>query len=156
MPEVDESYEVREVLDAAQLLGAEEDELVETGLLTARALRVAPSIESPITIAPEEWPSLVALVGRFTFPELEARIGRSAAISIISVFRRLGVLEAAFAGAPATDVGETIAESEAEDGRQMRSVVSPAETTLVPGVLSDIRERFRVPETQAGSGGPGF
>lgn len=39
-------------------------------------------------------------------------------------------------------------EDDEEDGepprrRQMRSVITPAETTLVPGVLSDIRTRFR-------------
>lgn len=152
VPESDSAFEVREVIEAAQQLRVEEDELVETGLLTARALRVAPSIESSITIAPEEWPALVALIGRFTFPELEARIGRSAAIAVISVFRRLGVLEAAFgeAGAqssPATDL---------EARREMRSVISPADTTLVPGVLSDIRERFRVPEPQVGPVAPGF
>lgn len=172
VPETEESYEVREVLDAALLLSAEEDELVETGLLSARALRIAPSIESSITIAPEEWASLVALIGRFTFPELEAKIGRSAAIAVISVFRRLGVLEAAFAETgnpgstgerpapePEPGVEPAIALPDAvatEERRQMRSVVSPSGTTLVPGVLSDIRERFRVAETQAGSGGPGI
>lgn len=30
--------------------------------------------------------------------------------------------------------------------REMRSVISPADTTLVPGVLSDIRQRFRTVE----------
>lgn len=143
VPDSDESFEVRDVIEAAEHLNAEEDELVETGLLTARALRLASTIESPLTITPDEWTSLVAVVGRFTFPELEAKIGRSAAIAVLSVFRRLGVLEAAFA-----DIESS------ESRREMRSVVSPADTTLVPGVLTDIRERFRVAETQVA--GPGY
>lgn len=41
-----------------------------------------------------------------------------------------------------------VTDSPSEDGlstrrREMRSVISPVDTTLVPGVLSDIRQRFR-------------
>ncbi len=35
------------------------------------------------------------------------------------------------------------AEDDGARRREMRAVISPADTTLVPGVLSDIRQRFR-------------
>jgi hypothetical protein len=38
---------------------------------------------------------------------------------------------------------EEVADSSERPRREMRAVITPAETTLVPGVLSDIRSRFR-------------
>lgn len=149
VPPSDHSFEVPDVLEAAAALFTDEDELVESGLLTARALRLTAEIDSAVTITPEDWPALVTGFGRFTFSEMEARVGRSPAVAVVALFRKLGVLEAAFA--EPVPISEPA--PEAERRREMRSMISPTDTTLVPGVLSDIRERFRMPEPRAGQAG---
>ena len=146
VPEGAMGFDVPDIIESAAVLFSEEHDLIESGLLTARALRLASQIESNVVIAPDDWPSLVAALCRFTFADLEARVGRSQAVAIVSMFRRMGVLEAAFADAvPIQDPNV-----DPERRREMRSMVSPTDTTLVPGVLSDIRERFRVSEPRTG------
>ncbi len=154
VPEGDQGFEIPAMLESAAVLYAEEQDLSESGLMDARALRVSSRIEDSLTVSVTEWPLLVAAIGRFTFADLEASLGRSRAVSVVSLFRRLGVLEAAMLDAvspepplPAPEPGiEDDREPAQERRREMRSIISPVDTTLVPGVLSDIRQRFRVPE----------
>lgn len=85
---------VAEALElAGQYLDAER-QLDETGLLAARGLRLAQTIEEPIILSEQVWNAISVSIPAFTFPELEARLGRAAAVSTVEQFRDLGILEA--------------------------------------------------------------
>ncbi|HEY5651553.1 MAG TPA: DUF4388 domain-containing protein [Acidimicrobiia bacterium] len=85
------------VTEALELAGKHlvaERNLDETGLLAARGLRLAQTIEEPIILSEQVWNAISASIPAFTFPELEARLGRAGAIATIEQFRDLGILEA--------------------------------------------------------------
>ncbi len=85
------------VAEALELAGEHleaEKHLDETGLLAARGLRLAQTIEEPIILSEQVWNAISASIPAFTFPELEARLGRAGAVATIEQFRDLGILEA--------------------------------------------------------------
>jgi hypothetical protein len=93
-PRTIEPLPVAEALElAGQHLDAERH-LDETGLLAARGLRLAQEIEEPIILSEQVWNAISASIPAFTFPELEERLGRAAAVSTVEQFRDLGILEA--------------------------------------------------------------
>lgn len=166
VPEGDEVVEVADAVAAAQEHVHAEAEFKESGLQRARALRLAREVHEPVLVGAGEWSVLAEITAAFTFPDLENRVGRARAVAAVMALRRLGVLEAAFGPAPeqraVTPVtrvpptealplaagAETVAPpqepaSPPERRKEMKALITPAETTLVPGVLSDIRMRFR-------------
>jgi hypothetical protein len=170
VPDGGESVEVAEALAAAEHHVHAEAEFKESGLLRARALRLARELHEPVPVGPGEWSVLAEVMGTFTFGDLERRVGRARAVAAVMALRRLGVLEAAFdpvselrsvapsavAEEPAEALpqaagAETPGQPEGppapvERRKEMKALITPAETTLVPGVLSDIRMRFRAPD----------
>ncbi len=93
-PRTIEPLAVAEALElAGQHLDAERH-LDETGLLAARGLRLAPTIEEPIILSEQVWSAISVSIPAFTFPELEERLGRADAVSTVEQFRDLGILEA--------------------------------------------------------------
>jgi hypothetical protein len=93
-PRTIEPLAVAEALElAGQHLNAERD-LDETGLLAARGLRLAQTIEEPIILSEQVWNAISVSIPAFTFPELEERLGRAAAVATVEQFRDLGILEA--------------------------------------------------------------
>ncbi len=90
-----DGWSVEDVLTDVEALRALESDVVEAGLFEAGSVRLVESIEAPITIDPENWASLVALVPPFGFNELEDRSGRGGAVRILHALHRLGVAEAA-------------------------------------------------------------
>jgi hypothetical protein len=85
------------VAEALELAGKHLDaerQLDDTGLLAARGLRLAQTIEEPIILSEQVWNAISASIPAFTFPELEQRLGRAGAIATIEQFRDLGILEA--------------------------------------------------------------
>jgi hypothetical protein len=85
------------VAEALELAGKHLDaerHLDDTGLLAARGLRLAQTIEEPIILSEQVWNAISASIPAFTFPDLEQRLGRAGAISTIEQFRDLGILEA--------------------------------------------------------------
>ncbi len=93
-PRTVEPLAVSEALELAGLHLEAERHLDETGLLAARGLRLAQKIEEPIMLSEQVWNAISASIPAFTFPELEARLGRAAAVSTVEQFRDLGILEA--------------------------------------------------------------
>ena len=89
---------VSDALDLAALHVTAERELVDSGLLAARGLRLAQSVDAPITLSEQVWNAVSVSIPAFTFPELEQRMGRAAAVSTIEQFRDLGILEAVLDG----------------------------------------------------------
>lgn len=89
---------VSDALELAALHVTAERELLESGLLAARGLRLAPSVDAPITLSEQVWNAVSVSIPAFTFPELEKRMGRAAAVSTIEQFRDLGILEAVLDG----------------------------------------------------------
>lgn len=86
-------WSVEDVLSDVEALRDLEGELTEAGLFEAPGLRLVESIEAPVTIDPEHWSSLVALVRPFGFGELEERSGKGGAVRILHALLRLGVAE---------------------------------------------------------------
>ena len=85
------------VADALELAGQHLDaerHLDETGLLAARGLRLAQTISEPIILSEQVWNAISGSIPAFTFPELEERMGRAAAVATVEQFRDLGILEA--------------------------------------------------------------
>lgn len=93
-PRMIEPLAVSEALELAGQHLAAERLLDETGLLAARGLRLAPTIEEPIILSEQVWNAISVSIPAFTFPELEERLGRAAAVSTVEQFRDLGILEA--------------------------------------------------------------
>ena len=93
-PRTIEPLPVAEALElAGEHLDAERH-LDETGLLAARGLRLAQTIEEPIILSEQVWNAISVSIPAFTFPELEERLGRAAAVATVEQFRDLGILEA--------------------------------------------------------------
>lgn len=86
---------VSDALELAALHVTAERDLEDSGLLAARGLRLAQTVDEPITLSEQVWNAISVSIPAFTFPELERRMGRAAAVSTIEQFRDLGVLEAA-------------------------------------------------------------
>lgn len=89
-----EGWSVEDVLTDVEALRALERDVVEAGLFKADTLRLAESIDQPITIDPDDWASLVGLFRPVGFDELEERSGRGGAVRILHALHRLGVAEA--------------------------------------------------------------
>lgn len=101
-----DGWSVEDVLADVDALRALETELVDAGLFEADGLRMVQTIEAPVTIDPEHWPSLVALVRPFSFGDLEERSGRGGAVRILHALLRLGVTEAVETDSPLEAVEE--------------------------------------------------
>ncbi len=89
-----DGWSVEDVLSDVESLRALERKVIEAGLFEAGSLRLVESIEAPVTIDPENWASLVALVPPFGFHELEERSGRGGTVRILHALHRMGVAEA--------------------------------------------------------------
>lgn len=85
---------VADALEQAGVHLAAERALDATGLLNARALRLAQVIEEPILLSEQVWRAISVSIPAFTFSELEQRLGRAGAVSTVEQFRDLGILEA--------------------------------------------------------------
>lgn len=85
---------VADALEEAGVHLAAERALEATGLLSARALRLAQEIDGPISLSSQVWRAISVSIPAFTFPELEQRLGRAGAVSTVEQFRDLGILEA--------------------------------------------------------------
>lgn len=85
---------VADALEQAGVHLTAERELDATGLLAARALRLAQVIEEPIILSEQVWRAISVSIPAFTFSELEQRLGRAGAVSTVEQFRELGILEA--------------------------------------------------------------
>ena len=89
-----DGWSVEDVLADVEALRGLEGDVVDAGLFEADGLRLIESVEEPITIAPDDWVSVVSLVRPFTFADLEERLGRGSAVRILHTLHRLGVAEA--------------------------------------------------------------
>ena len=87
-------WAVDEVLEAVSALSEIESEVAQTGMIESSGIRLAEKIDDEITLGPDQWQALVCLVQPFTFPNLEARLGRGGAVRVLHALNQLGVAEA--------------------------------------------------------------
>ena len=86
-------WSVEDVLADVDALKSLESEVIDAGLFEAAGVRFVKSIDSPITIQPDDWEVLMSLVQPFTFERLEVRMGRGGAVRVFHTLHRLGVAE---------------------------------------------------------------
>ena len=86
-------WAVEEILTEIEALRSLEGEVVDAGLFEAAGVRLVGQVEDPVTIEPEDWHVLVALVPAFTFSHLESQFGRGTAVRIFHTLHRLGVAD---------------------------------------------------------------
>lgn len=91
-PEGD-GWSVEDVLADVEALKSLEGEVIDAGLFEASGVRLIQEIDEPITISPEDWSVVVALVHPFTFGHLESLMGRGGAVRVFHTLHRLGVAE---------------------------------------------------------------
>lgn len=89
-----EGLAVEDVMGEVAALRSLEGEVIDAGLFEAAGVRLVKEIDEAITIEPEDWQSIMALVQPFTFDYLESRVGRGGAVRIFHTLHRLGVAEA--------------------------------------------------------------
>lgn len=84
---------VKQVIAEVDALRSIEEEVVQAGLLDAAVIRLAPDIDEPLTVSPEDWATLAHLVTPFTFANLEEAQGRVAAVRIFHTLHKLGIAD---------------------------------------------------------------
>jgi Domain of unknown function (DUF4388) len=89
-----EGFAVEDVLGEVTALKSLEGEVIDAGLFEAPGVRLVREVGDPISLEPDDWQVLVALVQPFTFDFLEGRVGRGGAVRIFHTLHRLGVIEA--------------------------------------------------------------
>ena len=89
-----EGYAVEDIMGEVAALRSLEGEVIDAGLFEAAGVHLVGDLEGPITMEPDEWQVLVALVQPFTFGALESAVGRGGAVRIFHTLHRLGVMEA--------------------------------------------------------------
>lgn len=106
-----DGWSVEDVMDDVESLKTLEGEVVDAGLFEAESVRLTDQIDDPITIDPEDWGALAALVRPFTLTSLEALRGRGGAVRLLHTLHRLGVAQIAD-----DDAGEDSEPEEDESG----------------------------------------
>ena len=86
-------WAVEEILAEIESLRSLEGEVVDAGLFEAAGVRLVGQVDDPVTIEPEDWHVLAALVPAFTFSQLESQFGRGTAVRIFHALHRLGVAD---------------------------------------------------------------
>lgn len=124
-PEVD-GWSVEDVMADVDSLRALENEVADSGLMDATSVRFLPTIEEPITIEPDDWAVVSSLVQSFTFPNLEATMGRGPALRLFHTLHRLGVAETIEGRVEPEPVAEAADESEWLD--RLADDISPSQT----------------------------
>lgn len=84
---------VDEVVGDLDALRKLEGEVVDAGLFEAAGIRLTRELAEPLTINPQDWQVIGALVQPFSFPNLEAQIGRGGAIRLVHTLHRLGIAD---------------------------------------------------------------
>jgi hypothetical protein len=125
---------VEDVMGEVTALRSLEGEVIDAGLFEAPGVRLVKEIDAGLTMEPEDWHAIVALVQPFTFDYLESRVGRGGAVRIFHTLHRLGVAEAI----------EGDDESEWLD--QLAGGLSPSSSE--PTWLEQVQETVKEPETE--------
>ncbi len=92
-PDVD-GVPIDAIAGAIGELRALEAIVADKGLLDAGDVKLKSTIESEVTISPDDWAAIASLVQPFTFASLAERLGRGAAIRMVHAFHRLDLAEA--------------------------------------------------------------
>lgn len=90
-----DGWSVEDVMDDVESLKTLEGEVVDAGLFEAESVRLTEQIDDPITIDPEDWGAVAALVRPFTLSSLESLRGRGGAVRLLHTLHRLGVAQIA-------------------------------------------------------------
>lgn len=142
-------WTVSQVIKEVDSLREIEEEVVEAGLLDAEGISLASTIETPITIEPADWQTLMNLVRPFTFTYLEETHGRGAAVRILHSLHSLGIATAYEDGDQETEwldqVADEVAETEktaAKNGKaEEKPVEEPAEKKPVEEPVKETLEK---------------
>lgn len=133
-----EGYAVEDILGEVAALRSLEGEVIDAGLFEAAGVRLVRDVTEPISLAPDDWQVLVALVQPFTFDFLESRVGRGGAVRIFHTLHRLGVAEAIDEG----DDESTWLDQLADD------VANGTEPTWLEQVDEEAAPRHAAPEAE--------
>ncbi|MEX0797510.1 MAG: DUF4388 domain-containing protein [Acidimicrobiia bacterium] len=93
-PDVD-GVPIEAITGAISELRALEAIVADKGLTDAGDVKLKSTIESEVTISPDDWAAIASLVVPFTFTTLAERLGRGAAIRMVHAFHRLDLVEPA-------------------------------------------------------------
>jgi len=85
---------VDEVVGDLEALRKLEGEVVDAGLFEAAGIRLKRDLGEPLTIQPDDWQVIGALVQPFSFSNLEAQVGRGGAVRLVHTLHRLGIADA--------------------------------------------------------------
>lgn len=91
-PDVD-GVPIDAIAGAIGELRALEAIVADKGLIGAGDVRLRSTIQSDVTISPDDWAAIASLVQPFTFASLAERLGRGAAIRMVHAFHRLDLAE---------------------------------------------------------------
>ena len=91
-PDVD-GVPIEAITGAISELRALEAIVADKGLTDAGDVKLKSTIESEVTISPDDWAAIASLVVPFTFASLAERLGRGAAIRMVHAFHRLDLVE---------------------------------------------------------------
>lgn len=153
-----EGFDVGEIVEQATQYVEAENTLRQAGLIGEHAFELAKTAGS-VTLSADVWRSFTRVVGVVSFPQLERMLGRHGAVRFLEHLHKLGLLESRpspsiieeeiVSRSPVEEAPVAGAEEEGEiepSRRQMREVIAPVNTTLVPSVLEDIRSlRSKLP-----------
>lgn len=84
---------VDEVVGDLEALRHLEGEVVDAGLFEAAGIRLTRTLAEPLTIHPDDWHVIGALVQPFSFSNLEEQVGRGGAVRLVHTLHRLGIAE---------------------------------------------------------------
>lgn len=147
-----EGWSVEDVLADVEALRGLEGDVVDAGLFEADGVRLIEKVEAPLTIEPEDWESVVALVRPFAFADLEERLGRGGAVRILHTLHRLGVAEAVQVADPGDEEREG-SNDEDESGwldRLAEDIVPPSdEPTWVEETRDEVDDDVEADEGSA-------
>lgn len=85
---------VDDVLSDVSALKQLESEVADAGLVDAISVQLQAEHDEPLTVTPEDWRAIAALVESFSFAGLESRFGRGGAVRILHSLHQLGVIHA--------------------------------------------------------------
>ncbi|CAN5751986.1 hypothetical protein BH23ACT4_BH23ACT4_13360 [soil metagenome] len=91
-PDID-GVPIEAIAGAIGELRALEAIVADKGLTDPGDVKLRPSIESEVTISPDDWAAIASLVVPFNFAGLAERLGRGAAIRMVHAFHRLDLVE---------------------------------------------------------------
>ena len=125
---------VDDVIADVSALKQLESDVAEAGLVDAISVQLRSEREEPITIAPEDWNAIAALVEPFSFTALESKFGRGSTVRILHALHDLGVLDATV---PEEEAEPVVEDEQSSEPTWLEQAQAEAPKHLAPDELID-------------------